>query len=51
MGACSPVEVIATLAAIERGLHRLGRDVELGASLAAAQRVLAAKPAPVPVGA
>jgi alanine-glyoxylate transaminase/serine-glyoxylate transaminase/serine-pyruvate transaminase len=50
MGACSPLEVISTLAAIERGLYRLGRPVELGAGLAAAQRALATQPAPVPVG-
>jgi aspartate aminotransferase-like enzyme len=50
MGACSALEVIATLAALERGLYRLGRPVELGAGLAAAQRSLAIQPAPVPVG-
>jgi alanine-glyoxylate transaminase/serine-glyoxylate transaminase/serine-pyruvate transaminase len=50
MGSCTALEVIATLAAIERGLYRLGRNVELGAGLAAAQRALATNPAPVPVG-
>jgi alanine-glyoxylate transaminase/serine-glyoxylate transaminase/serine-pyruvate transaminase len=50
MGSCSALEVVATLAAIERGMYRLGRDVELGAGLAAAQRALATSPAPVPVG-
>jgi alanine-glyoxylate transaminase/serine-glyoxylate transaminase/serine-pyruvate transaminase len=50
MGACSSIEIIATLAAIERGLYRIGRDVELGAGLAAAQLALATRPAPVPVG-
>src|SRR5262249_57312987 len=50
MGSCTALEVIATLAAIERGLYRLGRNVELGAGLAAAQHALATKPAPIPVG-
>ncbi len=50
MGICGPTEILATLGAIERGLSRLGREVDLGAGLAAAQRVLAAAPAPVPVG-
>ncbi len=50
MGSCSAIEVISTLAAIERGMYRLGLDVNLGAGLAAAQQALATKPAPVPVG-
>jgi alanine-glyoxylate transaminase/serine-glyoxylate transaminase/serine-pyruvate transaminase len=50
MGSCTTLEVIATLAAIERGLYRMGRHVELGAGLAAAQRALATSPAPVSVG-
>src|SRR6516162_8654912 len=41
MGICGPAEILPTLAAIERGLHRLGERVELGAGLAAAQSVLA----------
>jgi alanine-glyoxylate transaminase / serine-glyoxylate transaminase / serine-pyruvate transaminase len=50
MGTCTALDVIATLAAIERGLYRLGREVALGAGLAAAQRALATTTAPVPVG-
>jgi len=41
MGICGPSEILTTLAAIERALHRLGEPVELGAGLAAAQTVLA----------
>jgi alanine-glyoxylate transaminase/serine-glyoxylate transaminase/serine-pyruvate transaminase len=44
MGICGPSEILTTLAAIERGLHRLGERVELGAGLAAAQSVLAEGP-------
>jgi alanine-glyoxylate transaminase/serine-glyoxylate transaminase/serine-pyruvate transaminase len=44
MGICGPAEILTTLAAIERGLHRLGERVELGAGLAAAQSVLAEGP-------
>ncbi|HEY2593727.1 MAG TPA: alanine--glyoxylate aminotransferase family protein [Chloroflexota bacterium] len=54
MGICGPSEILTTLAAIERGLYRLGHTVELGASLAAAQQTLAegpAKAAPVAVAA
>jgi alanine-glyoxylate transaminase/serine-glyoxylate transaminase/serine-pyruvate transaminase len=40
MGSSGPAEILVTLAAIERGLHRLGHPVELGAGLAAAQRAL-----------
>jgi alanine-glyoxylate transaminase/serine-glyoxylate transaminase/serine-pyruvate transaminase len=50
MGACRTNEILITLAAIERGLDRVGYDVEFGASLAAAQRALAGKPERVPVG-
>jgi alanine-glyoxylate transaminase/serine-glyoxylate transaminase/serine-pyruvate transaminase len=50
MGACGPAEILTTLGAIERGMHRIGLEVDLGASLAAAQRALARRPAPVPVG-
>ena len=42
MGICGPAEVLTTLGAIERALHRLGEPVELGAGLAAAQAALAA---------
>ena len=42
MGICGPAEILTTLGAIERALHRLGERVELGAALAAAQRALAA---------
>jgi alanine-glyoxylate transaminase/serine-glyoxylate transaminase/serine-pyruvate transaminase len=45
MGACGPIEVIATLAALERAMHRLGHPVDLGAGLAAAQQALAGVPA------
>jgi alanine-glyoxylate transaminase/serine-glyoxylate transaminase/serine-pyruvate transaminase len=41
MGICGPAEVLTTLGAIERGLHRLGEPVEFGAGLAAAQQALA----------
>src|SRR5262249_23663070 len=44
MGICGPAEILTTLAAIERGLYRLGHSVELGASLAAAQQSLAEGP-------
>jgi alanine-glyoxylate transaminase/serine-glyoxylate transaminase/serine-pyruvate transaminase len=50
MGACGPGEILTTLGAIERGLLRIGREVDLGASLTAAQRALSQRPAPVPVG-
>ncbi len=49
MGSCGPTELLATLGAIERGLLRVGNKVELGASLAAAQRRLV-ESIPVPVG-
>jgi alanine-glyoxylate transaminase / serine-glyoxylate transaminase / serine-pyruvate transaminase len=45
MGICGPSEILATLGAIERALHRLGERVEFGAGLAAAQAVLARGPA------
>ena len=45
MGICGPAEVLTTLGAIERALHRLGERVEFGASLSAAQRALADRPA------
>ena len=45
MGICGPAEVLTTLGAIERALHRLGEPVELGAGLSAAQRALAERPA------
>jgi alanine-glyoxylate transaminase/serine-glyoxylate transaminase/serine-pyruvate transaminase len=41
MGICGPAEVLTTLGAIERALHRLGEPVEFGAGLAAAQEALA----------
>ena len=41
MGVCGAAEILTTLGAIERALHRLGQKVELGAGLAAAQRSLA----------
>ena len=41
MGICGPSEILTTLAALERALHRLGAPIELGAGLAAAQRALA----------
>jgi alanine-glyoxylate transaminase/serine-glyoxylate transaminase/serine-pyruvate transaminase len=44
MGVCGPSEILTTLGALERALHRLGEQVEFGASLAAAQTVLAAGP-------
>ncbi len=44
MGVCGPAEILTTLAAIERGLYRVGASVEFGASLAAAQAVLAQPP-------
>lgn len=40
MGICGPAEILTTLGAIERALHRLGEPVDFGASLAAAQRAL-----------
>lgn len=45
MGVCGPAEILTTLAAIERAMHRLGEPVQLGASLAAAQSILARGPA------
>ena len=47
MGVCGPAEILTTLGAIERGLHRVGHSVDFGASLAAAQRILAQPPANV----
>jgi alanine-glyoxylate transaminase / serine-glyoxylate transaminase / serine-pyruvate transaminase len=47
MGVCGPAEILTSLGAIERGLHRLGQPLEFGASLAAAQRILAQPPAQV----
>jgi alanine-glyoxylate transaminase/serine-glyoxylate transaminase/serine-pyruvate transaminase len=44
MGICGPSEILTTLGAIERALHRLGEPVEFGAGLAAAQSVLASGP-------
>jgi len=41
MGVCGPAEILTTLGAIERALHRLGAPVEFGAGLGAAQRALA----------
>jgi alanine-glyoxylate transaminase/serine-glyoxylate transaminase/serine-pyruvate transaminase len=43
MGICGPAEILTTLGAIERALHRLGESVDFGASLGAAQRTLAAR--------
>lgn len=45
MGVCGPAEILTTLGAIERALHRLGEPVQLGASLAAAQSIFARGPA------
>jgi alanine-glyoxylate transaminase/serine-glyoxylate transaminase/serine-pyruvate transaminase len=42
MGICGPAEILTTLGAIERALHRLDESVDFGAGLGAAQRVLAA---------
>jgi len=55
MGVCGPAEILTTLGAIERALHRLGQRVQFGASLAAAQGILAEPPArvhsrPTPAG-
>ena len=41
MGVCGPAEILTTLGAIERALHRIGESVDFGAGLAAAQRALA----------
>lgn len=41
MGNAGKSEIVTTLAAIERGLVRCGAKIELGAGVAAAQRVLA----------
>jgi alanine-glyoxylate transaminase / serine-glyoxylate transaminase / serine-pyruvate transaminase len=51
MGVCGPAEILTTLGAIERGLHRLGQPVDFGAGLAAAQRILAQAPTQVHSGA
>jgi alanine-glyoxylate transaminase/serine-glyoxylate transaminase/serine-pyruvate transaminase len=40
MGICGPAEVLTTLGAIERALHRLGESVDFGAGLGAAQQAL-----------
>jgi alanine-glyoxylate transaminase/serine-glyoxylate transaminase/serine-pyruvate transaminase len=42
MGICGPAEILTTLGAIERALHRLGGSVDFGAGLGAAQRALTA---------
>jgi aspartate aminotransferase-like enzyme len=47
MGVCGPAEILTTLGAIERGLHRIGERVDFGASLAAAQQVLSEPPVEV----
>jgi alanine-glyoxylate transaminase / serine-glyoxylate transaminase / serine-pyruvate transaminase len=47
MGVCGPAEILTTLGAIERALHRLGQQVQFGVSLAAAQSILAEPPSPV----
>jgi alanine-glyoxylate transaminase/serine-glyoxylate transaminase/serine-pyruvate transaminase len=47
MGVCGPAELLTTLGAIERGLHRVGERVDFGAGLAAAQRILAEPPTQV----
>jgi alanine-glyoxylate transaminase/serine-glyoxylate transaminase/serine-pyruvate transaminase len=41
MGAVSPGDILATVGAIEKALAACGYEVELGAGLSAAQRVLA----------
>jgi alanine-glyoxylate transaminase / serine-glyoxylate transaminase / serine-pyruvate transaminase len=51
MGVCGPAEILTTLGAIERGLHRLGQRVEFGAGLSAAQRILVEPPMDVHTGA
>jgi alanine-glyoxylate transaminase/serine-glyoxylate transaminase/serine-pyruvate transaminase len=50
MGACGPNEILVTLAAIERGLSRLGFEVDYGASLGAAQQALMQSRVPFLVG-
>ena len=40
MGAVSGSELLATLGALERALHRRGARIDLGAGIAAAQRAL-----------
>jgi alanine-glyoxylate transaminase/serine-glyoxylate transaminase/serine-pyruvate transaminase len=47
MGVSGAAEILTTLGAIERGLHRVGADIELGAGLAAAQAILAHPPSPM----
>jgi alanine-glyoxylate transaminase/serine-glyoxylate transaminase/serine-pyruvate transaminase len=42
MGAVTPSDILTTVGAVEQGLARVGYRFELGAGLAAAQRVLAA---------
>ena len=51
MGVCGPAEILTTLGAIERGLHRVGERVDFGAGLAAAQSVLVNPPSGVRTGA
>jgi len=43
MGICGPAEILTTLGALERALHRLGESVDFGVGLGAAQRVMSAK--------
>lgn len=47
MGVCGPAEILTTLGAIERGLYRVGHPVDFGASLSAAQKILANPPGQV----
>jgi alanine-glyoxylate transaminase/serine-glyoxylate transaminase/serine-pyruvate transaminase len=42
MGICGPAEILTTLGALERALHRLGESVDFGVGLGAAQRVMSA---------
>jgi len=41
MGAVRAADILATLGAIETGLRRVGHRLDVGAGVAAAQRVLA----------
>lgn len=43
MGYCSPADMLQTIAAMEIGLMKVGKEIELGKGIAAAQRVFLAK--------
>jgi len=51
MGIIDELDIIGTLFAIEAVLHEMGQDVQLGAAVAAASRVLVAEHQPAPVAA